>query len=97
VIVFNVNINQMNNMVSLETTKKSIESMSKYHQVEILKLLVNNNCKLNENKSGVFINLSFISENVIMELNKYIKYTQDQELYLITTEYQKEEFKSSLV
>jgi hypothetical protein len=87
----------MNNMVSLETTKKSIESMSKYHQVEILKLLVNNNCKLNENKSGVFINLSFISENVIMELNKYIKYTQDQELYLITTEYQKEEFKSSLV
>lgn len=71
--------------------------MSKYHQVEILKLLVNNNCKLNENKSGVFINLSFISENVIMELNKYIKYTQDQELYLITTEYQKEEFKSSLV
>ena len=87
----------MNNMVSLETTKKSIESMSKFHQVEILKLLVNNNCKLNENKSGVFINLSFISENVIMELNKYIKYTQDQELYLITTEYQKEEFKSSLV
>ena len=53
-------------------------------------------CKLNENKSGVFINLSYIDSTVIEELQKYITYTKEQEENLTTTEYQKSEFKNAL-
>lgn len=81
----------------LEFLKSSIENMNKHHQVEILRILSKHLCKLNENKSGVFINLSYINETVIEELNKYISYTQDQEEHLITTEYQKNEFKNVLM
>lgn len=83
----------LNNMV-LENMKKTIEMMSKYHQIEILKILVDNECKLNENKSGVFINLTFLNETVIEEVQKYIQYIQEQEQTLNTTESIKEEYKT---
>lgn len=81
----------------LESLKSSIENMNKHHQIEILRIFSKHLCKLNENKSGVFINLSYIDDNIIEELQKYISYTKDQEDNLITTEYQKNEFKNVLI
>ena len=82
-------------MEDLDRIKTAIESMNKYNQVEILKILNKTDCKLNENKSGVYVNLSFLSEDTLMQLRNYISYTRDQEDTLITMEYQKEEFKNS--
>lgn len=82
-------------MERLENIKNSIEIMNKYHQVEILKILNNNKCKLNENKSGVYINMSFLDDNTIEELEKYIEYIKDQEESINTIECQKEEFKNA--
>ena len=79
----------------LERIKNKIESMNKYHQIEILKILSKNLCKINENKSGVYVNLSFLPLSTINELKQYIEYTEDQEESLITMEYQKEEFKNA--
>lgn len=87
----------MPNITFLENIKKIIEMMSKYHQIEILKILVNNECKLNENKSGVFINLTFLNETVIEEVQKYIQYIQEQEQTLNTTENIKEEYKTEYI
>ena len=82
-------------MENLEYVKKTIESMNKYHQIEILKILSKNLCKINENKSGVYINLSFLSQETINELKEYVEYTKEQEDTLIALEYQKEEFKNA--
>lgn len=79
----------------LENIKNVIEVMNKYNQIEVLKILEKNTCKINENKSGVYINLSFLSEKTITELEKYVEYTKDQEDSLNTMEYQKEEFKNA--
>jgi len=79
----------------LDNLKNKIESMSKYHQIEILKILSNNLCKLNENKSGVYVNLSFLPDKTIDELKQYVEYAEHQEESLITMEYQKEEFKNA--
>ena len=79
----------------LENIKNAIEFMNKYNQIEVLKILEKNMCKINENKSGVYINLSFLSEKTITELEKYVEYTKDQEESLNTMEYQKEEFKNA--
>ena len=66
--------------------------MDKYYQIEILKILSKNSCKLNENKSGVYVNLSFLSKETVYELLNYISYIKDQEESLNTMEYQKKEF-----
>ena len=86
----------MDNTELLEKLKTSIEQMNKYHQIEVLRILSKQLCKLNENKSGVYVNLTYISNEVIEELQKYIEYTKEQEETLKTTEYQKEEFKTAL-
>ena len=74
----------------LEQIKHSIEVMNKQDQIEILKLLSKHLCKLNENKSGVFINMSFLSNDVLEELKTYIKYTQEKTTNLATMEFQKD-------
>jgi len=81
--------------VVLEHIKNSIESMNKFHQIEILKILSKKLCKLNENKSGVYVNLSFLPQDTIADLRNYVDYIKEQEDSLVTMEYQKEEFKNA--
>jgi hypothetical protein len=82
--------------IALEQMKAKIETMSKTNHIEILKILKKNpTVKLNENKSGVFINLSFLPKSVLDEITEYLNYIQDQEVSLNTMETQKECFKNS--
>ena len=70
--------------------------MTKAHHVEILKILKKNtNVKLNENKSGIFINLSFIPAETMQEIKDYLNYINIQEDVLLMTEIQKEEYKKN--
>ena len=82
-------------MDKLENLKNTIESMSKYHQIEILKILSKKLSKINENKSGCYINMSFLPEDTLKELEEYVGYIKDQEESLETMEYQKEEYKNA--
>lgn len=80
----------------LESIKQNIEQMTKHQHIEILKMLKKNpSITLNENKSGVYINLAFLPESVIDELTEYIHYVQDQEKSFMPLETQKNEFKNS--
>ena len=57
----------------LETIKNSIDSMNKIQHIEILKILRSNkNVKINENKNGVCINLSFLPTETIDKLQEYV-------------------------
>jgi len=79
----------------LEILKNKIELMEKSHQIEILKILSKNKCKLNENKSGVYVNLSFLSENTIEEIKNFMDYILDQEEMIKTVESQKIQYENS--
>ena len=81
---------------SLTSMKDKIERMSKNNQIEILKILKKyQGIKLNENKSGVFVNLSFLSNEILDEIDKYVCYVNDQEAVINTIETQKQEFKNT--
>jgi hypothetical protein len=83
-------------MFNLEQMKNRIEAMNKQHHIEILKILKKYpSIKLNENKSGIFVNLSFLSKETIEEISKYIEYISDQESSIQQLETQKEEFKNT--
>ena len=86
----------MEKIQKLEYIKNTVEQMNKMQQIEILKILhKNSDVKLNENKSGVFVNLSFLSEPVLDEVNEYLAYVKEQEKSLDTMETQKQVFKDS--
>jgi hypothetical protein len=82
-------------IVKLENIKNKIEYMSKINQIEILKILKKNpNIKLNENKNGVYINLSFLPNETLEEMNYYLNYVLEQEQSIEKIEKQKNDFKN---
>ena len=81
--------------VDLENIKHKVESLAKIHQVEVLRILKNSpGAKINENKSGVFVNLSFLPKHTIETIMQYMQYIQEQERALQTIESQKNAFKT---
>lgn len=82
------------NVQELETLKTSIDSMSRANHVEILKILKDNNVKINENKNGVYINMSFLHNDVIDKISVFVNYIVEQEKSLEIVERQKIELSS---
>ena len=62
----------MDKVKQLTELKNHIESLEKHHQIEILKILSKNMCKINENKSGVFVNMTFLEDTIIEEIKDYL-------------------------
>jgi len=85
----------MDNTQDLEFLKEKIENLSKTHQIEILKIFLENEIKVNENKSGIFINMSYLESDILEKIGKYLSYIQEQELNLSSLETQKEQFKNT--
>ena len=94
---YNVINNIMNSEnIDLAALKDKIERLGKNNQLEIMSILKNTNgIKLNENKNGVFVNMSFLPSDSLAEIDKYVKYVSDQEKTLNDFENQKQDFKNT--
>lgn len=66
-------------IVRLEKMKNAIDVMTNLNHIEILKILKDNNAKINENKSGVYINMSFLHNDVVDKIDEFIKFIVEQE------------------
>lgn len=76
--------------------REAIENMSKFNQIEILRILTRHKeVHINENKYGVHINLSELSNAILDELLVYVNYVSTQELELNNIEKQKETYKNT--
>lgn len=76
--------------------REQIENMSKFNQVEVLRILTKNkDVIINENKYGIHVNLSDIDNSILKELIMYIKYVNTQEIYLNNAEQEKEKYKNT--
>lgn len=74
----------------IERMKRSVEVLSKTHHIEILKIIKQfADVKINENKSGVYINLTFLPKDVLDKINEYLEYINDQEQMLEPFEIEK--------
>jgi len=79
----------------LNVIREKIESMPKFNQIEILRILSKRGeVSINENKYGIHINLTDLSSTVLEDIKLYISYVNTQELNLNEMEKQKEEFKN---
>ena len=79
-------------MASLICLKERLEDLTKFHQIEILKILKGDDTiTLNENKNGIFINLTNLTESIVTQLEDYLKYVQTQEKQLNDIENKKDE------
>lgn len=76
--------------------QKSIQSMSKYNQIQVAKILYTyTSINLNENKYGLFINLTELNDDIINKLIDFIKYINIQENNINEFENYKNEIKNT--
>ena len=74
----------------LSSLKENIENLSFFHQVEVLRILnEHNSSMLNENKNGVFINLTNVDTPTIQKMKDYLKYVLKQETHITSIEDEK--------
>ena len=93
----NENENEIDlNSTYLNRIRESIENMSKFNQIEVLRILTKHNeVIINENKYGIHINLSELDKSILDELLVYIKYVNTQEIELNNVEKQKQDYKNN--
>ena len=93
----NENENEIDlNSTYLNRIRESIENMSKFNQIEVLRILTKHNeVIINENKYGIHINLSELDKSILDELFVYIKYVNTQEIELNNVEKQKQDYKNN--
>ena len=65
----------MNSIIEL---KNNIEKMDFSQQIQILRIIMNNNVDTSENNNGIFINLTKLDKKIIQELNEYNIYIIQQ-------------------
>ncbi len=83
---------------SLNTIRTSIENMSKFNQIEILRILTKNkDVIINENKYGIHINLTELSNDTLDEIKSYVQYVNEQEKQLNNIEKQQELYKNIIL
>lgn len=78
----------------LNNIRDAIERMPKFNQIEVLRILTNKQVTVNENKYGIHINLSDLDDDILEELDVYIKYVNTQEIDLNNFEQEKEKYKN---
>jgi hypothetical protein len=74
----------------LMTLKEGIENMPVVHQIEILRILNAKHTQINENKNGVFVNISKLNNELLHELYDYMTYVIKQEKQLNEVEEHKQ-------
>jgi len=80
---------------SLKFLKERIESTNSFHQIEILRIFNDNGVLVNENKNGVFINLTYVDSPILDKVYKYLSYVNKQEDQLNEIEKEKEKIVTS--
>jgi hypothetical protein len=75
---------------------EQIEAMGKFNHIEVVRILSSySEVTLTENKYGIHINLTDVSNDIIEKLCMFIKHVQHQEKMLSDVEQQKEDFKNT--
>jgi hypothetical protein len=81
--------------MELVQLRDSIEKMTKFNQIAILRILHgNDDITLNENRNGIHVNLTDLDGDIVQKISDYVTYVHTQEATLKQDEQQKENIKN---
>jgi len=82
-------------MNALVILREKLQALSKFHQLEVLRLLNKKKVEYTENRNGIFVNMNNLQEESIAALNDYLNYVSTQQNQLESMEKKKEEYANS--
>ena len=75
--------------------RDQIQSLSKFHQLEVFRIFKTQKINFTENRNGIFINMNDLDELILRTIEEYLNYVSTQQQHLDTVEKQKEQYKKS--
>lgn len=82
----------------LKSIVTKIELLKKANHLGILRILIRDNEEcINENKNGIYVNLSEVNQETIQRIQKYLDYIAFQEQNLNTIESMQEDVKNCYI
>lgn len=84
------------NYNQLVELKKTIENFSEDKQLEIFRIIKENNMNFTENQNGIFLNLSELTPLTLKKISDYLIYIKKQESFIKIIEKQKLEYKEMI-
>ena len=90
----------MNMVDDLKKLRDMIQELDSIHQLQIFKILKENNIKYTENSNVIFINMTLLDKTTLKQIHNIIKYVNLQQKQLesvedIKAKYQKEFYKGN--
>ena len=81
--------------MEVKLLKDRIEELDMAYQIEIGRILQQNNVILNENKNGIFINVTDVNDEIINKIKDYLQYVDNQEELIENVETIKQGYKDN--
>lgn len=76
---------------------KTIESFNKEDQIEVLKIITNENINVvSENNNGTFINMNDLTDSTILKVNNYVEYVLKKNNEINNIENEKDILKNNI-
>jgi hypothetical protein len=80
----------------LQILKQKIEQLEKNRQIEVLRIIHSAQSNIiNENKNGIYINMSSLTDDIIDNLKTYLTHINTQEKELIINEKIMQDFQNT--
>jgi len=70
-----------------------IEALPKQHHKDVARILIENNTTFDENKNGMFINLSTVPQDVLEKIAHFVSYIDLQQETIDTGETERKDLK----
>jgi hypothetical protein len=71
-----------------------VEALPKVYHKEVARILINDNVSYDENKNGMFVNLSTVSQDVLEKVARYISYVDLQQETISSGETERRDLKT---
>ena len=82
-------------MDELITLRENIQNLSKFHQLEVFRILKKNNVEYTENRNGIFVNMNKLKKSSISLLKEYLNYVFKQQSQIENMERKAAHYKKS--
>ena len=78
------------NIKKFELINSKIEKLNKKQHIELLRIITKDEkVNISENKNGTFINMNELNNEIIVNIEEYLKYIETKEKELINIENEK--------
>ena len=66
--------------IELKELRTKLSQLEEFQQIEIFKIISNNNVKYTKNNNGIFLNMKLINDTCLKEIDNYLVFIKNNKI-----------------